>query len=80
MQLDGVVPWGRSFEEYARMFALSGRELGGRILRCADGPASFNAEAHARGVREAAVEPVPYEFQRGAREMLRIVGEEARRT
>ncbi len=58
MELDRVVPWGRSFEEYAHMFALAGRELRGRILGCADGPASFNAEAHARGVRVVSCDPL----------------------
>ena len=30
--LDAVVPWGRSFDEYCAMFALSDRDLGLRIL------------------------------------------------
>jgi hypothetical protein len=47
--VDQVVPWGRSFEEYRRMFALSDADLNLRILGCADGPASFNAEATRRG-------------------------------
>ena len=47
--LDRVAPWGRSFEEYRRMFALSDRDLRLRILGCADGPASFNAESTRRG-------------------------------
>jgi hypothetical protein len=52
--LDQVVPWGRSFDEYRRMFALSDDDLGLRILGCADGPASFNGEAdHARRARRA---------------------------
>jgi hypothetical protein len=38
-----VVPWGRSFAEYQRMFALTADDLNLRILGCADGPASFNA-------------------------------------
>jgi hypothetical protein len=29
MKLNEVIPWGRSFEEYARMFALTGEDLGG---------------------------------------------------
>jgi hypothetical protein len=41
--LDSVVPWGRSFDEYVAMFALSEEDLGRRVLGCADGPASFNA-------------------------------------
>ncbi len=58
MQLDRVVPWGRSFEEYVGMFALSPGELAGRILGCADGPASFNAEARERGVRVVSCDPL----------------------
>ncbi len=40
------------------MFALSARDLGGRILGGADGPASFNAEAHTRGVRVISCDPL----------------------
>ena len=47
--LETVVPWGRSFDEYRRMFALTDSEIGQRILGCADGPASFNAELTAAG-------------------------------
>jgi len=43
--LDQIVPWGRTFDEYRRMFALSDADLSRRILGCGDGPASFNAEA-----------------------------------
>jgi hypothetical protein len=42
--LDQVVPWGRSFSEYRRMCALSDADLESRILGCAGGPASVNAE------------------------------------
>lgn len=41
--LENVVPWGRSFDEYVAMFALSEADLQKRILGCGDGPASFNA-------------------------------------
>jgi hypothetical protein len=47
--LDRVVPWGRSLAEYRRMFALTEEQFRMRILGCADGPASFNAEATALG-------------------------------
>lgn len=60
-QLEQVVPWGRSFDEYAAMFALSGADLGQRILGCGDGPASFNAELTARGGRVVSVDPI-YRF------------------
>src|SRR5688500_10838581 len=45
--LKDVVPWGRSFDEYRRMLALTEDDLHRRILGCADGPASFNAELSA---------------------------------
>jgi hypothetical protein len=59
--LDAVVPWGRSFEEYRSMFALSEADLRLNILGCADGPASFNAEAMRRGFRVRSCDPL-YQF------------------
>lgn len=56
--LDRVVPWGRSFDEYTRMFALGDDDLGRKILGCADGPASFNAEAARRGMRVVSADPL----------------------
>src|SRR4029077_10336757 len=56
--LDQVVPWGRSFEEYRRMFALSDADLRLRILGCADGPASFNAESARRGTAVVSIDPL----------------------
>ena len=56
--LDQVVPWGRSFEEYARMFMLTENDFAGRILGCADGPASFNAEATGHGYRVTSCDPI----------------------
>ena len=56
--LDQVVPWGRSFDEYRRMFALSENDLRSSILGCADGPASFNAEALSAGYRVVSCDPL----------------------
>jgi hypothetical protein len=56
--LDEFVPWGRSFDEYRRMSALSDADLCGRLLGCADGPASFNAEATRRGARVLSCDPL----------------------
>lgn len=61
MKLEEVVPWGRSFEEYVRMFSLSSSDLSGRILDCAGGPASFNAEAAHKGHRVISCDPL-YRF------------------
>jgi hypothetical protein len=59
--LDSVVPWGRSFEEYIRMFDLTEGELGLSILSCGDGPASFNCRMHAQGRRVVSCDPI-YQF------------------
>jgi SAM-dependent methyltransferase len=59
--LSQVVPWGRSFEEYVAMFALTDVDLGSRILGCGDGPASFNAVLTRRGGRIVSVDPL-YRF------------------
>jgi len=58
VQLQDVVPWGRSFDEYRRMFALSGEDLSHPILGCGDGPASFNATGAARGARIVSCDPL----------------------
>jgi hypothetical protein len=59
--LNQVVPWGRSFDEYVAMFALTKSDLAGRILGCGDGPASFNAVLTGRGGRVVSVDPL-YRF------------------
>lgn len=61
VKLNSVVPWGRSFEEYVGMFALSQSDLQRAILDCAAGPSSFGAEMSARGGRVIACDPI-YEF------------------
>ena len=63
--LDHIVPWGRSFDEYQHMFVLTETDLRSRILGCADGPASFNAEATARGCRVISFDPL-YRFDADA--------------
>jgi hypothetical protein len=64
-ELDDIVPWGRSFEEYRRMFALSPEDLSERLIGCGDGPASFNAEATRRDVSVVSVDPL-YAFSADA--------------
>jgi hypothetical protein len=56
--LDQVVPWGRSFDEYRRMFALTDDNLGLKIVGCGDGPASFNAEATRLGSSVISCDPI----------------------
>lgn len=61
MKLDSVVPFGRSYGEYIRMFNLTAADLSQNILGIGDGPASFNAEATSLGYRVTSVDPV-YQF------------------
>jgi hypothetical protein len=53
-----AVPWGRSFDEYRRMFNLAGEDLHRSIIGCADGPASFNAEMSRRHHRVVSCDPL----------------------
>jgi hypothetical protein len=58
-QLNSVAFFGRTFDEYVRFFDLDAGALPGlRILDVAAGPSSFTAEAHRRGIRAAAVDPL----------------------
>jgi len=63
--LDKVVPWGRSFDEYVAMFALTDGDLEKRILGCGDGPAAFNSGLTKRGGRIVSVDPV-YQYSAAA--------------
>src|SRR6187401_543475 len=67
--LFSVVPWGRSFDEYVRMFALAESDLESRILGCGDGPASFNVEATRRGATVVSCDPL-YQFDVARRRAL----------
>jgi hypothetical protein len=60
---ENVVPWGRSYEEYIRMFNLSEADLGKKILGCGDGPASFNAIMHQNGNKMISLDPI-YQFSK----------------
>ncbi len=53
-----VVPWGRSFDEYCRMFDLTPADLKKRILGCGDGPASFNTLCNAQGGNVVSIDPI----------------------
>jgi hypothetical protein len=61
MRLEKVVPFGRSLDEYIRMFALSQSDLQSKILGVGDGPASFNAEATQLGYHVTSIDPI-YQF------------------
>ncbi|MBD3883885.1 SAM-dependent methyltransferase [Phormidium tenue FACHB-886] len=61
IQLEQVVPWGRSLAEYSRMFSLSESDLQKSILDCAGGPASFNVELTQHGGHVVSCDPI-YQF------------------
>jgi len=59
--LERVVLWGRSFDEYIRMFDLKDNDLKKNILGCGDGPASFNCEMKKQGHNVISCDPI-YQF------------------
>jgi hypothetical protein len=61
IQYKDIMPWGRNFDEYTRMFDLTAPELHLRILGCGDGPASFNVECNRRGGHVTSIDPL-YRF------------------
>ncbi|WP_245916072.1 SAM-dependent methyltransferase [Merismopedia glauca] len=61
MRLEKVVPFGRSLDEYIKMFDLSQSDFQSKILGVGDGPASFNAEATQLGYHVTSIDPI-YQF------------------
>ena len=59
--LNEVVPWGRTLDEYQRIFILGESDISLSILGCGDGPASFNAEWTALGGHVISCDPL-YDF------------------
>lgn len=60
-KLEKVIPWGRSMQEYIGMFGLTPDDLKLKILDCAGGPASFNAEMTHQGYKVISCDPI-YQF------------------
>lgn len=60
-QLSGVVPWGRTLQEYQQMFQLEERDLKQPIAGFGDGPASFNCEVTQRSGFVTSFDPI-YQF------------------
>lgn len=61
MELQSVVPWGRSFEEYELMYSLTELDLQKNILGCSDGPAAFNCIMTQAGHNVISIDPT-YQF------------------
>ena len=69
---DRVVPWGRSFDEYVRMFDLTKHNLTRKIVGCGDGPASFNKTMRERGNSVVSIDPI---YQFSAAQIRQRIGE-----
>ncbi|MDF5708556.1 MAG: SAM-dependent methyltransferase [Nostoc sp. S4] len=61
MILDKIVPFGRSMDEYIKIFNLTNADLNKRIIGIGDGPASFNAEMTHQGKSVVSIDPL-YQF------------------
>ncbi len=58
LKYEEVVPWGRNFDEYCRMFDLTQEDLKKRILGCGDGPSSFNSICNMKGGNVISIDPI----------------------
>lgn len=60
-ELKNVVPWGRSLEEYIKMFNITNSDINNRIISFGDGPASFNSEMTKLDKTVVSLDPI-YQF------------------
>jgi len=59
LHLNEVIPIGRSLADYKAMFNLSKEDTNKKILDCASGPSSFNAEMASQGIKNiTSVDPI----------------------
>ena len=59
-KLSSVVPWGRTLDEYRKMFNLTAEDMNKKIASFGDGPASFNTESNGNVI---SFDPI-YQFSR----------------
>jgi len=67
LQLENIIPFGRSLAEYELMFGLSATDLQKSIIGVGDGTASFNAEMFDRGNSVISIDPL---YQLSATEIV----------
>lgn len=60
-----MLPWGRTRADYTAFFDLTALDPGTRVLDCAGGPSSFNAEMTAAGFAVISADPL-YRFSAAA--------------
>ena len=76
MKLEEAVPWGRLTSEYIAMLALTPQDMNGRILDCAGGPSSFNAEMTRQGRQVMSIDPL-YQFTEDEIGFVKVVAGQA---
>ena len=57
-KLEKVIPWGRSMDEYIRMFSLRTHEQTLSILDCASSASSFNYEMYRQNYKVISCDPI----------------------
>ncbi|MEH1864207.1 MAG: class I SAM-dependent methyltransferase [Nostoc sp.] len=58
IKFENILIWGRSTEEYIKMFGLTVEDIKLKIIDCAGGPASFNVEITRRGGNVVSCDPI----------------------
>ncbi|WP_392480740.1 class I SAM-dependent methyltransferase [Nostoc sp. C110] len=58
IKFENILIWGRSTEEYIKMFGLTVEDVKLKIIDCAGGPASFNVEITRRGGNVVSCDPI----------------------
>ncbi|MGK7875268.1 MAG: class I SAM-dependent methyltransferase [Xenococcaceae cyanobacterium] len=71
-KLEKIIPWGRSMDEYIRMFSLTPHEQTLSIIDCASSASSFNHEMHRQGYQVISCDPI-YAFS--SQEIAKCINE-----
>ena len=58
IDLNEIIPLGRSYTEYVRMFGLDEIDESVSILDCGGGPSSFNCQISKKGYSVISVDPI----------------------
>ena len=61
INLNEIIPLGRSYNEYIRMFGINGSEDNFKILDCGSGPSDFNCVMNEKGNYVISIDPI-YKF------------------
>jgi len=73
-ELKNTVPWGRSLDEYTKIFGLTEIDFQSQIISFGDGPASFNSELTKLNGSVVSIDPI---YQFSAAELEQRIAETA---